>query len=259
MKGDCVAFHTLGAKHDAQRKMHRFENRPLLDVKFQIGGSVRAFDGRLTDPFDLNATSSQSFFQVNTVAVNTVAVGFDGMCSAECRGAEKAPAEASTLFICPVHDANRDGRLASVILSEAAQYFKGGENTEAAVQPATVRYGVKMTSKDKSAVRIALKSRPGVAGSIIMVLDGKSVQLVLKPCARLEPGRAPCNALSAIIVRGQRAESLKIRDYPKRICWHTSSPEDDRLLLFATNIGNEKIGRPMREQYLRYEQVSAHA
>src|ERR1700722_15065378 len=72
-----------------------------------------------------------------------------------------------------------------------------------------------------------------------MMLDGKSV-LALKPCARLEPGRTPCNALSTIIVRGQRAKSLKIRDYPKRIYWHTSSPEDDRLLLFATKIGKEK-------------------
>src|ERR1700722_17144286 len=152
MKGDCVTFDALGAKHDAQRKMHRFENRSLLDVKFQIGGSVGSFRGGLTDSFDLNVTSSQGFFQANAIAVNPVAVGFNGMCSAKCRGAEKAPAEACTLFICPVNDANRDWRLVLEILSEAAQYLKGGENTEAAVQPATVRYGVKMTSKDKSAV-----------------------------------------------------------------------------------------------------------
>jgi hypothetical protein len=64
-----------------------------------------------------------------------------------------------------------------------------------------------------------------------MMLEREPFQLAQKPRTRFEPGRTPCNTLSAMIVRGQGPKSPKIRDHLIRICWHASSPEDDRLLL----------------------------
>jgi hypothetical protein len=87
-----------------------------------------------------------------------------------------------------------------------------------------------MTAKDESAIGVALKRRPGVPGSIEVVFYWKIFQLVLKPGARLEPGRTPGNTLSSIRVGRQSAKLVKIQDYPERINRHASPPEEDRLL-----------------------------
>ena len=40
VKRDRVALDAEGAEHDAQRQVHAFQHRPLLDVQLQIGGGV---------------------------------------------------------------------------------------------------------------------------------------------------------------------------------------------------------------------------
>src|ERR1700733_15861127 len=87
-----------------------------------------------------------------------------------------------------------------------------------------------MAPKDKSAIGIASKGRPGVSGSIIVMLYRKFVQLALEPRARFEPGWTTCNTLGTVIIRSQGPKSFKIRDDSERIYWHASSPEDDRVI-----------------------------
>jgi hypothetical protein len=133
VKGDCVALDALGAKHDAQRNPHSFENRPLLDVKFQIGACVRSFRGSFADPFNLDVALPQSLFQANTIAVSPIAVGCDGVRPSECRGTEKTSAKTCSFFVCPIDEANRDRGSPLKVLSEGAQKLQGGENAEAAI------------------------------------------------------------------------------------------------------------------------------
>jgi hypothetical protein len=113
--------------------MHSFEDWSLLDVKFQIGCCVSPFGGSFSDLFDLDVALTQSIFEANTIAVSAVAVGSDCVGPGERGGAEETAAEASTLFVCPVDDANRDRRPALKLLGEAAQHLKSGENAKAAV------------------------------------------------------------------------------------------------------------------------------
>src|SRR5271155_5866970 len=197
MKSDCMTFHPLGAEHDAEWKMHIFKNGPLLDMQLQIGSCIAAFSASVTDPVDINITAPESVLQANSIEVCADAVDGDAVSTGKCRRTEEAPAKARTLLIGPINQANRDGRPAMKILREAAQYTKASENAQASVEPTAIRNGVKMTAKDESAVGIALKGRPGVPSGIKVMLHRKASQLALKPRARLEPGRAPSNALSA--------------------------------------------------------------
>ena len=77
-----------------------------------------------------------------------------------------------------------------------------------------------MTAKNEGAIGVAAKSGPGVAGGIEVVLHRQLCQLALEPGARLEPGFAPGNALRSVIVRGERAKLLKIRNCSARVEWH---------------------------------------
>ncbi len=40
VEGDCVAFDALGAEHNAERKLHGFENGALLDVQLEVGAGI---------------------------------------------------------------------------------------------------------------------------------------------------------------------------------------------------------------------------
>ncbi len=208
MKGNGITFDTLGAEYSAKRQMLVFENRPLLDVQFQISGGIAAFSARVTYPVDVNATPPNSLLQSDSVAIYTNAVAGNGVGAGKRRGAEKAPAEARTLLVGPIYKSNRDGRPATKILRKTAQDLKASQNAQAAVQPTTIRYRVKMASDDKGAIGVASKRRPGVPSSVVVVLYRETFQLALKPSARLEPGRTPRNALGTQSIRSQDAKLL---------------------------------------------------
>ena len=205
-----MTFYSLGAEHDAKRKMHVFENGPLLDMQLQIGRCIATFSASVTDAVDINITVPESILKTNSITVCADAVDGDGMSTGKCRRTEEASAEPRTLLIGPIDQSNRDGGPAMEILREAAQHAKASENAQASVQPTTIRNRVKMTAKDKCAIGIALKSCPGVPSCIIVMLYRKAFQLALKPCARFEPGRAPCNALSAVRIGRQGAKLPEI-------------------------------------------------
>ena len=87
-----------------------------------------------------------------------------------------------------------------------------------------------MAAEDEGSIGSAGESRPGVACGVVVMLDGEALQFGLEPRAGLEPGRAPRDALRSVVVGGQGAELLEIRDCPARVCRHVSPPEGDRLL-----------------------------
>jgi hypothetical protein len=132
--------------------MHCFENRPLLNMQFQIGASLSTLRASFTNTFNVNLTLPQSIFQANSIGVSTVTIGFYRMRARKRGGSKEAPAESRPFLVCPIYEANRDRRLAPELLSKAAQYLKARENAQAAVQPPAVRHRVKMASKDECAI-----------------------------------------------------------------------------------------------------------
>jgi hypothetical protein len=215
MKHNRMSLHTLGAKHNAKRKMHIFENRPLLDMQFQISSYIAAFSSSVTDPIDIDATVPKSILQPNAVAIHTNTINGNSVGPGKRRRSKEAPAETRALLIGPIDQPNRNGWPATKILRETTKHFQSGKNAQAAIQPTAVRNRVKVTPKNKRAFGIAPKRCPGVPGSIVVMLYRQSLQLDLKPLARLQPDRTPGKTLGAEIIGSQSAELFEIRNYPK--------------------------------------------
>jgi hypothetical protein len=55
-----MSLYTFGAKHNAERKMHIFENGSLLDMQFQISGCIAAFGASIADPIDIDTAVPKS-------------------------------------------------------------------------------------------------------------------------------------------------------------------------------------------------------
>jgi len=72
-----------------------------------------------------------------------------------------------------------------------------------------------MTSQNKRLFRIASKRCPGIPRGIVVMFYRQTLQLVLKPGARLQPNRTPGKALGAKIIGRQSAELFEIRNYSK--------------------------------------------
>src|ERR1700727_2935022 len=77
MKGDCVALYALCAEHNAKRKPHFLEDRPLLDMQLKIRSRATAFSASVADPVHVDITVSKSLFQTDSVAVLANAVNSD--------------------------------------------------------------------------------------------------------------------------------------------------------------------------------------
>jgi hypothetical protein len=149
MKGNPMSLNPLGAKHNAKRQLHFFQNRPLLDVQFQISSYVPAFSAGITNPIDIDAAVPKSILQMNSIAVCPNAVSGNRMSAGKRRRSEEAPAEASALLISPIDQSNRDRWSAVRILRETAQHLKPRKNAQAAIQPTAVRYRIEMASQNK--------------------------------------------------------------------------------------------------------------
>jgi hypothetical protein len=210
-----MSLDPLGAEHNAKWKVHVFENRSLLDVQFQISGYIATFNASITDSINVDATVAKGILQTNSIAVYTDTVNGDGMSTGKRRRSEETPAEARAFLIGPIDQPNREGRPAVIILGETAKHLKAGKYPQAAIQPAAVRYRIKMTSQNKRAFRITSQSGPGVPRGVVVVFYRQAVQLALKPFARRKPDRTPRKALGPKIIGRQGAELFEIRNYPK--------------------------------------------
>jgi hypothetical protein len=54
VEGDRVAFHSLGAQHHPQGKLHGFEDRALFYMQLQVGTCMGAFTSCIPDAVNLN-------------------------------------------------------------------------------------------------------------------------------------------------------------------------------------------------------------
>ena len=207
-EGDRVAFHALGSQHDAERQLHAFQHRPLLDVQLQVSGRVLLLARRIGKTIDGEAAACDSVFQADAVFVGAAAVGFDGGGAGECRRAQQAAAKARAFFVRPIHHAHGDRRPSRKLFRKTAQHFETGRNAQAAIQPSAVRHGIQMAAEDQRLLRRTRQRGPAIAGGIVMMLHGQSLDLGLKPFARLEPGIRPRDALRAVVVGGQCAQFL---------------------------------------------------
>src|SRR5271168_87085 len=77
-----------------------------------------------------------------------------------------------------------------------------------------------MTAEDKGAIGFATERGPGVSRGIEVVLHRQLCQLALKPGARFEPGFAPGDALCSVLVRGERAKLVQVRNGSTWVEWH---------------------------------------
>src|SRR5271165_3647037 len=132
-------------------------------MQLEVGSGVGALHPGLPDAVDVDVALAQSIFQADAIAVSPAPVGLNGLRPGKCGGTEEAAAKARALLVGPVHQANGDRRLAVEVLRQTTQHLETGEDAEAAVEPAAVGNGVKMTAKNESPIGIAAKSRPGVA------------------------------------------------------------------------------------------------
>ncbi len=206
VKGDVVPLHTFGAEHDAERKVHAFEHRALLDMEFEISRRVFALLRRVGEMVDLHATTAKSVFQLDAIAIGAAAIRGDGVRSGKCGRAKQAAAKTRALFIGPIDKTNGDGRLAVKFIGEAAKNFEAGKDIQAAIKPAAIGDGIEMAADDQRFFGGAGKRDPIVARGVVMMLDGKIFEFIGEPFARFEPGVGPGNALSAIFVGGESAK-----------------------------------------------------
>jgi hypothetical protein len=131
------------------------------------------------------------------------------VCARKRRRAQQAAAEARTFFVGPIDDTNGDRRTAVELLGEAAENFEGREDVEGAIEPAAIRNRIEMAAEKKGFVGGAGERGPVVAGSIVMMLDGKLLEFLGVPFAGAEPGVGPGDALGSVVVGGEGAEFVE--------------------------------------------------
>ncbi len=145
------------------------------------------------------------------LSVRTRSVSIEDV-PANAEDPKQAAAEACAFFVGPIHKPNRDRRTAAVLLVDAAQDCEAGEHSERAVEPAAVRYRIKMASEDQCARRLARQREPAVSRGVVVMLDGQIAPLRFEPASCFEPGIGPRDSLRAIAVRGQLAQFFQFRD-----------------------------------------------
>src|SRR5262249_13094698 len=81
-----------------------------------------------------------------------------------CGGTEQTPAEPRAFFISPINEADRPGRWP--ILDLPPQDLQAGQNSQAAIEPATVGHGIEMTANKQRCIRFSLERYPIISGGI---------------------------------------------------------------------------------------------
>ena len=119
-------------------------------MQLKIGYCVLAFKRGIADRVDRNTALLERIFKARAAGVRANAILLDGLRACECRRSKQAAAKASAFFIGPVDQAHGHGRLAVILLRDPAHNSVGGEDAEAAIEPATVGDGVKMAAENQA-------------------------------------------------------------------------------------------------------------
>ena len=125
-EGDLVPLHSESAEDDAERQVHRLEHRPLLDVELEVGGGVLQLAARVHGRVEVDSLACE---RVGKRVAVRVAAGPElvlvGHRSRGRAGPEEAPAEARSLLVRPVDQADREGRLS--LVRDPAQHLDARE------------------------------------------------------------------------------------------------------------------------------------
>jgi len=95
---------------------------------------------------------------------------------------------------------------------DAADDFDAGDEVEASIEPAAVRYGVDVAADEKGLIGFAVEGEPEVSGCIEVGFDGEFGHFGFQPIARGLPNGGERDALGTIVIAGEGAEFLQIHD-----------------------------------------------
>src|ERR1017187_9959049 len=115
-------------------------------------------------------------------------------------------------FIGPTHKAHGYWRLAMVLRIDAAKNFHARHYIETAVQPATVRHGIKVAADEQTFVRCAAQGEPRVASGVVVNFERQPFDCFAQKFPRCQPGFSEGDALRAVFVAGEHAEFLQFGD-----------------------------------------------
>jgi hypothetical protein len=208
---DPVTLDSVGAQHSAQRQVHRFQYRSLLDVELEIRGSVLELPPGLGRAIEVHAVRADRFGQRDSVAVGQLSQLVLVSHRARRRtGAEKRTAEARPLLVGPADEADRHRRLA--LPGDPAEDLGAGDHVERAVEPPAVGNRVEVPADQQLLLRPTSQRPPLVPRLVEGHLGTGPFELPGHPVLRLHPRVRPGHSLSAVLVAGQLAELLQVGD-----------------------------------------------
>jgi hypothetical protein len=161
-EGDLMAFDAEGTEDDSERKVHRLEHRPLLDVQLEIGGRVLELPASFDGVVEVDAVPGERVWQRIAVGVAAAAELFlVGHRAGGGARAEEAASKARSLLVRPVDEA--DGDRAPTLLSDPAEDLHARDDVQCPVEPASIRHGVDVAADEKRAVGCAREREPLVS------------------------------------------------------------------------------------------------
>ena len=205
-----VALDAAGAEHGRGGLAAALEDRPLLDVKLQVGAGAAQLLARFVHALELHAVAGDDVLEALAVAVAQVAHLVD-LERAGARGrAEQAAPEAGALLVRPVHEPQPHRRAA---IGVRAQRADGAEDAERAVEPAAGRHRVDVRADDHEVVAVARQVSPEVAGGVDLDLHRQLLEARAQELARLHPLVRPADAPRAVGPAGQAGQLAQVREH----------------------------------------------
>ncbi len=144
---DLQPARALNARHHADRYALAFEMRRLLDMEFDVSGDCRT---KWTLPNRLKASKrcSQFIGQQCSILGSTDKQQVGQLAIDEGLSTHATRRKATAFLVRPDNQFERRGGFYSRVV-KALQHFKRGEDAERAIEAATGRLGIKMTSDQK--------------------------------------------------------------------------------------------------------------
>src|SRR5215217_8181584 len=206
-----VTLDAEGAEHHSERQVHPLQDGTLLDVQLEVGDGVLELPPRLVDPVEVHAVLLERVRQGDALAVLEVAHVVRFQRAHGRARPEEAAAEAGTLLVGPVHEAQRDGTL---LWGEGAHDFEGADYVQGAVEPASVRDGVYVPPEEDGPFRVTWRCGPDVAGLVGFYFGYAFylLELAPEPLPRLLPLPRPSDTAGAVGAAGEVGELLEFFD-----------------------------------------------
>src|ERR1700688_1483856 len=142
MKGDAVAFYSLSAENNSERKIEFLKHGPLFYMQFEICGGILTFLFRVGESIHFNAATSQRVFHFYSVAVGANTISGNGMSARKRRRSQQAASEPRAFFIGPVHQTYGNRWPPVEFRSKTAKHFERGHHIQSTIEPPAIRHGI---------------------------------------------------------------------------------------------------------------------